>query len=93
MKKIFIQSVKCWSFISSQSALLLRSGSQTSYFNHSGRLKKGDIAEVIVDWTLGNLSFAINGVNYGIACSEIPKEDILYPTVIIFDQNLSVEIV
>lgn len=82
---------KCWSFISSCSKLLLRSESSTDYYNHSGRLKKGDIVEVIVDRQLGNLSFIINDSNYGICCSEIPKEDELYPTVSIFDQNLMVE--
>ena len=51
---------KCWSFISSCSKLLLKSESSTDYNNHSGRLKKGDIVEVIVDRQLGNLSFAIN---------------------------------
>ena len=84
---------KCWSFISSNSTLLLKNGTSINYNNHSGRLKKGDIVEVIVDRQLGNLSFAVNGSNYGIACSDIPKEDELYPTVLIYDQNLIIEIV
>ena len=57
------------------------------------KLSKGDIIEVIVDRKLGNLSFAINGENYGIACSEIPKEDTLYPIVMIHDKNQIVEII
>ena len=61
--------------------------------NHKEKLKKNDIIEVIVDRKLGNLSFAINDINYGIACSNIPKEEILYPTVVIFEQNHIVEIV
>jgi hypothetical protein len=85
--------IKCWSFISSNSKLILKTGNSTDYNNHSGRLKKGDIVEVIVDRQLGNLSFAINDSNYGIACSEIPKEDELFPTILIYDQNLIVEIV
>ena len=84
---------KCLSFVSSNSKLILRSGNIIKYNNHSGRLKKGDVVEVIVDRRLGNLSFAINDSNYGIACSEIPKEDILYPIVLLYDQNLAVEIV
>ena len=84
---------KCWSFISSNSQLILLSGSSIGYNNHSGRLKKEDIVEVIVDRNLGNLSFAVNGTNYGIACSNIPKNDILYPTIILYDQNLQVELV
>ena len=42
---------------------------------------------------MGNLSFTINDINYGLACSNIPKEDILYPTVVLYEQGLSVEIV
>ena len=53
----------------------------------------GDIIKVIVDRKLGNLSFEINGENYGIACANIPKDDILFPIVIICDQGQIVEIV
>ena len=84
---------KCWSFISSNSQLILLSENSTSYNNHSGRLKKEDVVEVIVDRNLGNLSFAVNGTDYGIACSNIPKNDILYPTITLYDQNLQVELV
>ena len=84
---------KCWSFISSNSKICLKSNNCTDYNNHSGRLKQGDIVEVIVDRKLGNLSFAVNNINYGIACSNIPKDEILFPTVTIHDQNLSVEII
>ena len=63
------------------------------YNNQKEKLKKGDIIEVIADRKLNNLSFSINGVNQGIACSQIPKEDILYPTITIFEQNQIVEIV
>ena len=83
----------CWSFMSSNSKLVLKSTSTTEYNNHSERLKKGDIVEVIVDRKLGNLSFVVNGSDYGIACTSIPKEDILYPTITLYDQNLQIEIV
>ena len=63
------------------------------YNNLGGKLNKGDIVEVIVDRKLNNLSFSINGINQGIACSQIPKDDILYPTVIIYEQNHEIEIV
>ena len=56
-------------------------------------MKKGDIVEVIVDRKLGNLSFVVNGSDYGIASTSIPKEDILYPTITLYDQNLQIEIV
>lgn len=85
---------KCWSFICGLSQLLLKSSNPTKYNDkHKGKLNKGDIIEVIVDRKKGNLSFSINGENYGIACSEIPKEDILYPIVMIYDQNQIVEII
>ena len=41
----------------------------------------------------GNLSFAINDNNYGIAYSDIPKKDTLFPTAILWEQGLSVEII
>lgn len=48
--------------------------------------------EVIVDRNLGNLSFCVNGIDYWLAAKELPKEDILYPIVIMHDQNKSIEI-
>ena len=85
---------KCWSFICGDSQLLLKSSNLTKYNNkHKEKLNKGDIIEVIVDRKIGNLTFSINGENYGIACSEIPKEDILYPIVMIYVQNQIVEII
>ena len=63
------------------------------YNNHKEDFKEGDIIEVIVDRKIGNLSFAINDVNFGIACSDIPKNDILFPTILLFEQGTSVEIV
>ena len=68
-------------------------GKDTKIKNHKEKLKKNDIIEVIVDKKLGNLSFAINDINYGIACSNIPKEETLYPMVVIYQQNHIVEIV
>ena len=81
-----------WSFVCSESTLRIK-GNSPSYNNLKGKLKKGDIAEVIVDRKLGNLFFSINGVNYGIACSNIPKEESLYPTIIIYKQNYTVELI
>ena len=85
---------KCWSFICGKSGLSIKSGNETKYNNKEFKaLKKGDIIEVIVDRKLGNLSFAINGENYGIAFSKIPKDNILYPIIMINDQNQIVEII
>ena len=66
---------------------------ETNYNNHNEDFKEGDIIEVIVDRKKGNLSFAINDVNFGIACSDIPKNDILFPTIVLYEQGTSVEIV
>ena len=86
---------ECWSIFrySSRVQLCLKNNNNTSYNNHNEIIKEGDIIEVIVDRKKGNLSFAINDINFGIACSSIPKDDILYPTVVLFEKDLCVEIV
>ena len=82
----------CWTFICGQNYMCLK-GKSVQINNHENKsLKMGDIIKVIVDRKLGNLSFEINGENYGIACSNIPKDDILYPIVMITDQGQIVEI-
>ena len=85
--------IQCWSFICGESKLCLKSEKETEYNNHSGKLKKGDIISVIVDRKSGNLSFQVNDIDYGIAFSKIPKDDILYPIISIYDENQTVEIV
>ena len=82
----------CWSFYCYDSHKVIKSISQSNYNNHSGQLKKGDIIEVIVDRFLGNLSFSVNDINYGIACSEIPKDDALYPIILLYDKGQTVEL-
>ena len=85
---------ECWSVYSQCSNVYLHmKGKEFEYNNHNEKFKKNDIVEVIVDRKLGNLSFAINGIDFGIGCSNIPKEDPLYPTVVLFQQGLCVEIV
>ena len=68
-------------------------GKYCKYNNHSEILKVNDIIEVIIDRKLGKLSYAINGIDFGIACSNIPKEDVLYPIVVLYQQGHCVEIV
>ena len=86
---------ECWSIFShgNKIALKMQKNQILNYNNHKENLKKDDIIEVIVDRKLGNLSFAINDINYGIACSTIPKEDIFYPTIGLYEKGLSVEII
>ena len=82
-----------WSFICGCSTLSVKSGSETNYNRKSGKLNKGDIIKVIVDRKKGNLSFAVNDVNYGLTNIKIPENDELYPVVMICDQGQIVEIV
>ena len=83
----------CWTFICGCSKISNKSVNGTNYNNKRGKLKKGDIVEVIIDRIKGNLSFAVNGENYGIACSNIPFDMILFPVVMINDEFESVEII
>ena len=84
---------ECWSFCCGTSEIVIKSKEPKNYQNHSGKLKEGDIIEVTVNRISGNLSFAVNDMDYGIACSQIPKEDILYPVILINDEKQIVEII
>ena len=85
---------ECWSIISDGSEIKLRLREKDLYYNNlKSTMKEGDIFEVIVDRKLGNLSFSVNNINYGIACSEIPKDDILFPTVVLYERGIEVELV
>ena len=83
---------KCWTFICGSSMLSIKSGSESNYNNNKGKLKKGDTIEVIVDRKNRTLSFSVNDSNYGNAYSQIPKNEILYPIVMINDENQIVEL-
>eukprot|EP00833_Pecoramyces_ruminatium_P013283 jgi/Orpsp1_1/1187315/evm.model.d7180000056836.1 len=83
---------KCLSFICEDSTLCLKDATHINYNNHSGRLKKNDIIEVTVDRIKGTLSFAVNGIDYGIAYSGIPSTEKLYPIVLITYTNQTVEL-
>ena len=85
---------KCWTFICGMSMLSIKSGDESNYNNiKKEELKAGDIIEVIVDRKAGTLSFSINDSYYGIGYSKIPKDDILYPIVMINDENQIVELI
>jgi len=83
----------CWTFICGNSQLSLKSGNHSKYTGEYKKLNKGDIIEVIVDRKEGNLSFGVNGKNYGLTNVKIPENEELYPVVLINDQNQTVEIV
>ena len=87
---------ECWSIYSNSNGSMVRlqlKDNQLNYNNHKEKLKEGDIIQVIVDRKEGNLSFALNDIDFGIACSTIPKEDVLYPTVVLYEKGLKVEII
>ena len=51
------------------------------------------MVEITADRTSGNLSFSVNGISCGFASSALPKNEELYPIVILYEHGLSVEIV
>ena len=65
---------------------------ELKFDNYPGNLKEGDIVEIIVDMSKGILSFKIDNIDYGLTCSNIPKNEKLYPIVLISDMNQIVEI-
>ena len=83
----------CLSFICGNSQISNKSGGSTKYNNHSGKLKEGDIIEVIVDRLNGDLSFSINNINYGLTNIKIPEYEELYPIVLINDEKQIVELI
>ena len=83
---------KCWSFICGECSFNIRNKVYKSNMNKT-RLKSGNVIEIIVDRIKGYLSFIVNGNDYGVACKEIPKEEILYPFVSLYDNGQIVEIV
>ena len=96
--KIFKSNLynECWSIYSKDNGSIIRlqlKDNQLDYNNHKEKLKEGDIIQVIVDRKKGNLSFVVNDVDFGIACSTIPKEDELFPTVVLYEKGLKVEII
>ena len=68
-------------------------GNCIKYNNHKETLKKGDIIEVIVDRISNKLSFFVNDVDFGIACSDLPKDKELYPAILLYEENLNVELI
>ena len=83
---------KCWSFICGECSINNKNKVSRSLMNKT-RLKSGSVIEVIVDRPKGNLSFIVNGNNCGIVSKEIPKDEILFPFVSIYDSEQIVEII
>ena len=85
---------KCWSFDCSNCKLILKSESYSDYNdNNKIKKKKGDIITVEVNRIDHTLSFSINDIDFGIASSNIPIKDKLYPIVILYDSLNSVQII
>ena len=82
----------CWSFICGCSKLCIKNIVTNYYFKEYKPLKEGDIIEITMNMKIGELSFSVNGINYGIASKNIPIDIELYPIVLINDLQESVEI-
>ena len=87
---------KCWSFDCNNRKLILKSDSYSDYKNNNKfneKIKKGDIIELEINRIKNTLSYIINDINLGIACSDISNNDSLYPIVILYGSNTSIEII
>ena len=85
---------KCWSLDCKYCRLILKSSNYSDYNdNKQIQLKEGDIITVEVNRIEHTLSFSVNDINYGIASSNIPINDKLYPIVILYGPLSSVQII
>ena len=82
---------KTWTLLCGSLNVSINSGSQTQYKENKGKLKEGDIIEVIMNTINGELSFSINGENYGVAC-KISLDISLSPFVLIYYEGESIEL-
>ena len=82
---------KTWTLLCGSLNVSINSGSQTYYKQNLGKLKEGDIVEVIMNTIKGELSFSINGENYGVAC-KISLDIILSPFILIYYEGDSIEL-
>lgn len=83
--------LKTWTFLCGNSKISIPSGYYKDYVKKNSKLKEGDIVEVIMNTINGELSFVVNGQNYGVAC-KVPLNKDLSPFVLIYDQGESIEL-
>ena len=83
---------RAWTFLCGNSKLSIQSGYYRDYIKENKKLKEGDVVEVTMNTMNGELSFAVNGVNYGVAC-KIPLSVDLSPFVLIYEPGDSVELI
>ena len=86
----------CWCFDCNNNRLILHSMKYTDYENNklfNAKIVKGDIITVEINRIQNNLSFSVNNNFYGIACSNIPSDETLYPIVILYSPLSSIEII
>ena len=55
-------------------------------------IRRGDVVSVTMDTAKGELSFGLNGVNYGVAFEGIPLDKPLVPCVVLWSRGDSVEL-
>ena len=82
---------KTWTLLCGSLNISINSGNQTQYKENNGKLKEGDIIEVIMNTINGELSFSINGENYRVAC-KISLDINLSPFALIYHEGESIEL-
>ena len=87
--------INCWSFDIFNMQLILHSGNYSEYTNNKFKIKmkKNDIIAIEVNRIDNSLSFYINDTNCGIACTNIPQDETLYPVIIPYNCKDSIEII
>ena len=82
---------QAWTLICGYPAVSIKNGNPTFVYQNRPKLKENDIVEIIVDNIKGELSFAVNGILYGLACN-IPLDIDLSPFVLIHGVGESIEL-
>ena len=80
-----------WTLICGYPAISIKAGSPKYVYKNRDKLKEGDIIEVIMNRISGELSFAVNGILYGVGC-KIPLDIDLSPFVLLRAQGQSIEL-
>lgn len=82
---------KTWTLICGYPAVSIKEGNPTYSLRKKEKLKEGDIIEVIMNLTNGELSFSVNGILYGVACT-IPLDIDLSPFILLRAKGQSIEL-
>lgn len=82
-----------WTFGCCCSKLFLKNNTHSNYkSSETVKLKINDIIGVKMNTSKGELSFTVNGVDYGCATNKIPKDLDIVPIVMLFYKGNSIEL-